>query len=119
MKHHTVLLRLFHAKPLPHTVYGNARWSFVARTADGSMLEFKTASDVGSAYETNLSRIKAGSVIRARYHETRTGTLMVSQWEDGRAAGINLTAEFDALELQHQMQAEVPESQPTQPGARL
>ncbi len=119
MKQHTVLLRLFHAKPLPHTVYGNARWSFVARTADGSMLEFKTASDVGSAYETNLSRIKAGSVIRARYHETRTGTLMVSQWEDSRAAGEDLTTEFDALELQHQMQAEVRDSQPTQLTARL
>lgn len=119
MKQHTVLLRLLHAKPLPHTVYGNARWSFVARTAVGSMLEFKTASDVGSAYETNLSRIKAGSIIRAWYHETRTGTLMVSQWKDGRAAGEDLTTEFDALELRHQMRAEVCEPQATKTTVRL
>lgn len=111
MKHQTLLLRLFHAKPLPHTVYGNARWSFVARTADGALLDFKTASDVGSAYETNLSRIKAGSVIRAKYHETRTGTLMVSQWEDSRVAGIDLTAEFDALETRRELRVDVPESQ--------
>ena len=119
MKHHTVLLRLFHAKPLPLTVYGNARWSFVARTADGPMLEFKTASDVGAAYETNLSRIKAGSVIRARYHETRAGTLIADWWADGRAAGEDLTAQFDALELHHQMQAGLREPQTTQPAVRL
>lgn len=111
MKHHTVLLRLFHATPLPHTVYGNARWSFVARTADGPLLVFQTASDVSSAHETNLSRIKAGSVIRAKYHETRTGTLMVSQWADSRASGEDLTAEFDALETRRELRADVPESQ--------
>jgi hypothetical protein len=119
MKHHTVLLRLFHAKPLPHTVNGGARWSFVARTADGSMLEFKTASDVGAAYETNLSRIKVGSVIRATYHETRSGTLMASHWEDGRAAGKDLTAEFDALDLRCQIQADVCQPQCNQPTVRL
>ena len=119
MEYHTVLLRLIHAKPVPQLLFGSARWSFGARTADGSMLEFKTASDGGSLFECNLSRIKAGSVIRAVYHETRRGTLIADFWVDGRVAGEDLTAQFDALELQHQMQAEVPESQPTQPTVRL
>lgn len=119
MKQQTVLLRLLHAKPLNHSANGGARWAFAASEAGGSIRRFKTASDVGSAYETNLSRIRAGSVIRATYHETRGGTLMVRHWIDGRAAGQDLTAEFEALEARRQLQLDVPEQQSDPKPCRL
>lgn len=119
MKHHTVLLRLLFAKQLPATVNGNPRWLFNARPADGTMAEFKTASDVSSAYACNLSRLKPGDVIRTRYHETASGTLMVNNWDDGRSSGVDLSSEFDALESQHQLGDELRHAPSTLSTVRL
>ena len=119
MKHETKLLRLSHVKPLPHSVNGNPRWKFYAREANGVMQEFKTASDVSSAYGCNLNCVRAGRVIRARIHETATGTLMVSIWDDSRAAGVNLDDEFDALELKTEMRLEVRDPQTPTTQTRL
>ena len=107
MKHHTVLLQLLHAMELPATANGNPRWLVNAYSTDGAMEEFKTASDVSSAYGCNLRRLKPGDVIRATYHETATGTLMVTAWDDGRSSGVDLSSRFDALEMQHQLRDEL------------
>jgi hypothetical protein len=119
MKYHTVLLRLLHAKQLPASVNGNPRWLFNARPADDAMEEFKTASDVSSAYGCNLSRLKPGEVIRAKYHRTATGTLMVTAWDDGRSSGVDLSSQFDALEMQHQLRAELRDAPATPSPVRL
>lgn len=103
MKHHTLLLRIFHAKQLPKSVKGNPRWEFTARTIGGPLQEFKTTADVSSAYTCNLSRLKLGEVIRARYHKTASGTLMVDRWDDARSAGFDLSSRFDLFEEFHQM----------------
>lgn len=107
MKHHTVLLQLLHAMELPATANGNPRWLVNAYSADGAMEEFKTASDVSFAYSCNLSRLKPGDVIRAKYHETATGTLMVTAWDDGRSSGVDLSSQFDVLEMQRQLRDEL------------
>lgn len=119
MKHHIALLRLRHAVQLSASVNGNPRWKFSARTADGLALEFKTATDVNSAYGCDLSRLKLGDVIRARYHETATGTLIVDRWDDARTSGDDLPSQFDALELQHQLHACLHHPQTTASKMRL
>ena len=119
MKHETKLLRLSHVKPLPSSVNGNPRWKFYAREANGLMQEFKTASDVSSAYGCNLNCVRAGRVIRAHVHETATGTLMVDIWDDSRSAQVNLDDEFDALELITEMRLEVRDPQTTTTSTRL
>ncbi len=119
MKHEIKLLRLLYAKPIPNTVNGNPRWKFYAREANGVMQEFKTASDVSSAYGCNLNCVRAGRVIRARIHETATGTLMVGVWDDSRSAQVNLDDEFDALELKTEMRLEVRDPQTPSTQTRL
>jgi hypothetical protein len=119
MKHYTVLLRLLRVEPLPRSVNGNPRWRFHARTCDGPMQKFKTATDAGSAYACNLSRLKGGDAIRARFHTTATGTLMVDRWGDGRSSGEDLSSQFDALELQRQIRADLPDPQTTPSNSRL
>jgi hypothetical protein len=119
MKHETKLLRLSHVKPLPSSVNGNPRWKFYAREANGVMQEFKTASDVSSAYGCNLNCVRAGRVIRARIHETATGTLMVNVWDDSRSAQVNLDDKFDALELKTEMSREVRDPQTPSTQTRL
>ena len=119
MKHQTVLLRMFYAKPIPNTLNGNPRWKFIAHTANGPMQEFKTASDVSSAYGCNLNCVRAGRVIRARYHETATGTLIVDCWDDVRSSGIDLDGKFEILELQHELRANTRDPQTTPSTLRL
>lgn len=119
MKYHTVLIRLQHITPLNPSVNGNPRWAFRARQAGGPVQEFKTSSDVISAYELNLSAMGVGSVIRAVYHETKAGTLMVSVWDDSFTLEKDLDAEFDALDLRHQLRADVCGPQTNKPPVRL
>ena len=119
LKNHTVLLWLSHAKQLPASVNGNPRWLFYARPAGGTMEKFKTASDVMSAYGFNFDNLKLGDVIRATYHETAAGTLMVTVWGDCRSLEVNLTDEFDALELKHQLYVEVRNPQTSSTQRRL
>lgn len=119
MKNYTVLLRMSYVKPIPNSVNGNPRWRFYARAADGPMEEFKTASDVSSAYGCNLNCVRAGSVIRAQYHETATGTLMVTIWDDSRSSGVDLNSQFDALKLQHLLRADLRDPQTTPSTVRL
>lgn len=113
MKNQTELLSLVSAKWLPSSVNGNPRWRFTARTAKGQYVEFKTASDVSSAYETNLSFLKCGDVIKVRFHETAAGNLIANQWIDSRASGLNLTGQFEALELAAQLRALTDSQNPT------
>ena len=119
MKHHIVLLRLSHAIQLNCSTNGNPRWRFFARTADGPIQEFKTATDVSSGYACNLFRLKAGDVIQAKYHETATGTLMVTTWDDARSCGVDLSSQFDALELQHQLRVNLRDPQTTPSQMRI
>lgn len=119
MKYHTVLLQLLHAMELPASANGNPRWLVNAYSTDGALKAFKTASDANSAYGCNLSSHKPGDVIRATYHETATGTLMVTVWDDGRSSGVDLCSQFDALGLQNQLRDELRDSQTASGQVRL
>ena len=96
MRTTTELLRLRHAKYLKPSVYGNPRWAFRAETHTGVLLHFRTASDVGSCYACDLSRLKSATIIRVSHHETRAGNLIARRWVGSHSAGDDLTAQFKA-----------------------
>ncbi len=118
MKHYTVLLRFLSDNDMWMSGNGNPRWLFSAQTADGKTHRFKTARDVSSVYSCNFHRLKRGDVIRARYHWTARGTPMVDIWDDTISAGVDLSSQFAALELQHQFRAGLSDPKPTPSNSR-
>ena len=116
MKSITELMRLVRAERLNASYYGNPRWRFVAKTAAGRVMEFRTASDVQAAYGCDLSRLKPSTVIKVRYHWTRADNLIAEDWEDGREKGIDFSTEFVALEEAAQLElAAMPAQAHSQP----
>lgn len=96
MKQATDFLRLCQASRLKPSVNGNPRWKFSARTADGSLWEFRTASDVMCAFDCDLMRPKAGTVLLVEHHKTRVGNLIADHWHECGAVGIGSMVQAEA-----------------------
>lgn len=91
MKQHTERLRLVQIEQLAYSANGNPRWKFSARTDDGQLLTFKTASKANSVFDCNMNRLQRGSLILATYHRTAKGSLVADSWGDSHKEGIDLS----------------------------
>lgn len=119
MGNQTALLRLSFVRWCRASVNGNPRWAFTAWTADGDLLELRTATDSGCAYACNIGWLRTGTILRVQYHETLTGNLIAHLWDDSRTAGVDLNTQFDALSEAAQLNADIGDPQTIHQQTRL
>ena len=77
---HFNLFKLAYVWQLKHSSNGGAKWRFVAQSAKGEFLEFRTAADAGSAYSCKLHGVAQSTLIKVAYHKTPSGTLIADVW---------------------------------------
>ena len=77
---HFNLFKLAYVWQLKHSSNGGPKWRFVAQSANGEFLEFRTAADVGSADSCKLHSVAQSALIKVAYHETPSGTLIADVW---------------------------------------
>lgn len=77
---HFNLFKLAYVWQLKHSSNGGARWRFVAQSANGEFLEFRTAADVGSADSCKLHSVAQSTLIKVAYHKTPSETLIADVW---------------------------------------
>lgn len=77
---HFNLFKLAYVWQLKHSSNGGPKWRFVAQSAKGEFLEFRTAADVGSADSCKLHSVAQSTLIKVAYHKTPSETLIADVW---------------------------------------